>query len=182
MVDREKERRVGSVMAIKKSKKWEEVKRENICTCVNEKRRVREGKGVREEQIFAHDYICSILFCLSLYTLLFILFLYRFLLSLNFSSPSSLIHRIPAQPVQSLADRYARRLKTQEWFPEVGQREPSSEREASFIQQADALQVKSVLCLPGCASLSALLKYICYFHSQHLGLCDIHFCMAVCCL
>ena len=70
--------------------------------------------------------------------------------SLNSSPPSSLVHvhRLPPQPVQSLADRYARRLKTQGGFPEVKdreRREPSSESEASFILQADALQVMSAL-------------------------------------
>ena len=50
------------------------------------------------------------------------------------------------QPLQSLADRYARRLKKQGSHPELDvreEREPSSEPEASFILQADALQVRA---------------------------------------
>ena len=52
---------------------------------------------------------------------------------------------IPLQPVQSLADRYARRVKKEGSIPEVKDgemRETSSEpEEASFVLQADALQV-----------------------------------------
>ena len=48
------------------------------------------------------------------------------------------------QPLQSLADRYARRLKKQGSLPNIDttreEREASSEPEASFILQADALQ------------------------------------------
>ena len=48
--------------------------------------------------------------------------------------------------MQSLADRYARRLKKQGSIPSDidatrEEREPSAEVEASFILQADALQV-----------------------------------------
>ena len=51
-----------------------------------------------------------------------------------------------SQPVQSLADRYARRLKKQGSIPDNidatrEERDPSAEPEASFVLQADALQV-----------------------------------------
>ncbi|CAI8008649.1 Dystonin, partial [Geodia barretti] len=50
------------------------------------------------------------------------------------------------EPVQSLADRYARRLKKQGSIPDNidatrEERDPSAEPEASFVLQADALQV-----------------------------------------
>ena len=57
---------------------------------------------------------------------------------------TSVIFKLLFQPVQSLADRYARRLKKQGSLPDIDTarevREPSSDPEASFILQADALQ------------------------------------------